>query len=324
MEETPTSYHSMSRRLVDRSQDPMRASIPTAVATSPFSKKALGTAVGALEPRDRMRLCCYYVQGLTMAETGRVLREHEATVSRKLACARKRIRAQVEQELALAHGLSAAEGDVPCAVETQRQLGSRLRNPSLTTPRVLTARRVPGGQRPARAYLDILAPGGPPRRFEHPGGHPAQHHRPAAPAFHMALHMARSAEETLDGVRGGERSLETLRQTQAEHGQRLVEPFPHARGRTRVVSVQAPRQVLQQTLGRLDGAVRVGAREDPPSPTAAVPQGDAPRCSDPYGPDTAAPARRARMSGSRPCRGPSRHRRSPADSGWCAARGWRD
>ena len=29
-----------------------------------------------------------------------------------------------------------------------------------------------------------------------------------------------------------------------------------------VVSVQAPRQVLQQTLGRLDVAVRVGARED--------------------------------------------------------------
>ena len=49
---------------------------------------------------------------------------------------------------------------------------------------------------------------------------------------------------------------------QAAHGQRLVEPFPHARGRTRVVSVQAPRQVLQQTLGRLDVAVRVGARED--------------------------------------------------------------
>ena len=45
-------------------------------------------------------------------------------------------------------------------------------------------------------------------------------------------------------------------------GQRLVEPFPHARGRTRVVSVHAPRQVLQQTLGRLDVAVRVGARED--------------------------------------------------------------
>ena len=72
-------------------------------------EKALGTAVGALEPRDRMRLGCYYVQGLTLAETGRVLREHEATVSRKLARARKRIREQVEQELALAHDLSAAE-----------------------------------------------------------------------------------------------------------------------------------------------------------------------------------------------------------------------
>ena len=118
--------------------------------------------------------------------------------------------------------------------------------------RVLTARRVPGGQPPARAYLDILSPDGTPSPLRAPGGHPAQHHRSAAPAFHMPLHMARTAEQTLDGVRGGERSLETLRQTHAEHGQRLVEPFPHARGRTRVVSVQAMRQVLQQTLGRLD------------------------------------------------------------------------
>ena len=56
--------------------------------------------------------------------------------------------------------------------------------------------------------LTSLHPTEPLRRFEHPGGDPAQHHRPAAPAFHMALHVARAAEETLNGVRGGERSLE--------------------------------------------------------------------------------------------------------------------
>ena len=34
--------------------------------------------------------------------------------------------------------------------------------------------------------------------------------------------MARATEQTLDGVRGGERSLETLRQTQADTGEQLT------------------------------------------------------------------------------------------------------
>ena len=37
---------------------------------------------------------------------------------------------------------------------------------------------------------------------------------------------------------------------QAEHGQRLVEAFSDARGRTRVVGVQAASQVLQQSFRR--------------------------------------------------------------------------
>ena len=56
-----------------------------------------------------MRLGCYYTQELTLAETGRILGEHEATVSRKLACTRTRIREHVEQALTRAHGLSPAE-----------------------------------------------------------------------------------------------------------------------------------------------------------------------------------------------------------------------
>ena len=42
-------------------------------------------------------------------ETGRILGEHEATVSRKLARTRTRIRERVEQALTRAHGLSPAE-----------------------------------------------------------------------------------------------------------------------------------------------------------------------------------------------------------------------
>ena len=48
-------------------------------------QQTLGRAIADLDPKDRLRLACYYAQGLTLAETGRVLKEHEATVSRQLA-----------------------------------------------------------------------------------------------------------------------------------------------------------------------------------------------------------------------------------------------
>jgi RNA polymerase sigma factor (sigma-70 family) len=60
---------------------------------------ALAAAVDRLEPRDRMRLACYYLQRLTLAETGRLLHEHEGTVSRQLARTRKMVRARAEVHL---------------------------------------------------------------------------------------------------------------------------------------------------------------------------------------------------------------------------------
>jgi RNA polymerase sigma-70 factor (ECF subfamily) len=62
-------------------------------------RRALGRAVGRLDPRDRLRLSCYYAQELTLAEIGRATGEHEATVSRHLARARKAIRVDVEAQL---------------------------------------------------------------------------------------------------------------------------------------------------------------------------------------------------------------------------------
>src|SRR5262245_26415922 len=38
-------------------------------------RSALGRVVSRLASRDRLRLACYYVQALTLAETGRVLKE---------------------------------------------------------------------------------------------------------------------------------------------------------------------------------------------------------------------------------------------------------
>ena len=60
---------------------------------------ALGAAMGSLASRDRLRLSCYYAQEMTLAETGRLLNEHEATVSRHLARSRRRIRDEVERHL---------------------------------------------------------------------------------------------------------------------------------------------------------------------------------------------------------------------------------
>ncbi|HET9834349.1 MAG TPA: sigma-70 family RNA polymerase sigma factor [Vicinamibacterales bacterium] len=62
-------------------------------------RQALGRAVAALTPRDRLRLGCYYVQELTLAETGRVMQESEATSSRSLARSRKTIRRDIERQL---------------------------------------------------------------------------------------------------------------------------------------------------------------------------------------------------------------------------------
>jgi RNA polymerase sigma factor (sigma-70 family) len=62
-------------------------------------RQAMNRAVGCLASRDRFRLACYYGQDLTLAETGRLLKEHEATVSRQLARTRRAIRDAVEREL---------------------------------------------------------------------------------------------------------------------------------------------------------------------------------------------------------------------------------
>jgi RNA polymerase sigma-70 factor (ECF subfamily) len=61
--------------------------------------EALAGAVSRLDARDRLRLGCYYAQDLTLAQTGRLLDEHEATVSRQLARTRRAIREDVEAHL---------------------------------------------------------------------------------------------------------------------------------------------------------------------------------------------------------------------------------
>jgi RNA polymerase sigma-70 factor, ECF subfamily len=83
--------------------DPDKARLAAAI------KLALLRAVAHLVDRDRLRLACYYRESLTLAETGRLLGEHEATVSRQLAKTRRAIRADVEQYLRREHGFGEDE-----------------------------------------------------------------------------------------------------------------------------------------------------------------------------------------------------------------------
>ena len=77
-------------------------------ADAPDSERAryvamLGTALDAalksLAPRDRMRMAYYYRHDLSLKEIGRVMDEHESTVSRRLARTRDQLKGAIERML---------------------------------------------------------------------------------------------------------------------------------------------------------------------------------------------------------------------------------
>lgn len=69
----------------------------------------LAAAMAALDPRDRLRLRCYYAEDMTLAQIGRVTRESEATVSRQLARTRRTLRDALTERLKREHRFSDAE-----------------------------------------------------------------------------------------------------------------------------------------------------------------------------------------------------------------------
>jgi len=104
----------LAQRLVDRARArtrtaPLPEEEPAAPAEQtpdpdrdrylPLIHAAFRDALSRLGARDRLRLLYYYAQGLTLAQTGRLLREHEASVSRHLSSARKTIQREVERQL---------------------------------------------------------------------------------------------------------------------------------------------------------------------------------------------------------------------------------
>ena len=71
--------------------------------------RAMTAAIAALEPKDRLRLGLYYAESLTLAEIGRGLSEHEATVSRNLTRTRKLLREATERYLREVETMSQSE-----------------------------------------------------------------------------------------------------------------------------------------------------------------------------------------------------------------------
>jgi len=105
-----------SRRLEPIEDEEGTTEIPSpAVAADPDRRRFLALvkvtllqAIASLPDRDRLRLGCYYRENLTLAQIGRLLKEHEATVSRQLTRTRRAIRVEVERLLRGEHGMSDA------------------------------------------------------------------------------------------------------------------------------------------------------------------------------------------------------------------------
>jgi len=93
----------------DAIPSPMASPDPDGVRYRALMQRAFKVALAQLTDKDRLRLACYYSQQLTLAETGRILNEHEATVSRQLAKTRQVLRREVERHLRDAHGLDEAQ-----------------------------------------------------------------------------------------------------------------------------------------------------------------------------------------------------------------------
>jgi len=83
-------------------------------------RQAVSAAAAALAPADRLRLSYYYVQGLTLAQIGRLAGEHESSVSRTLERARRALRADIERRLA-EEGLD--KGDVRQCYDWEKEDG---------------------------------------------------------------------------------------------------------------------------------------------------------------------------------------------------------
>lgn len=120
--------------------DPDRAKLVGAL------QQAIDAAVGALDANERLRLTCYHVDGMTLAEMGRLFREHEATASRKLQRIRTRVRDAVDEFLLTRAGLDRAQ--IRLSYEYALEEGG-LDWRALASPAVAASPRAPASPEPA-------------------------------------------------------------------------------------------------------------------------------------------------------------------------------
>ncbi len=71
----------------------------------PVLSRLLSEELQRLQPRDRLLLCLYYLQGISLKDIGKQFGVHEATASRWLESLRQGIRKRVEREIRRQHGL---------------------------------------------------------------------------------------------------------------------------------------------------------------------------------------------------------------------------
>jgi RNA polymerase sigma-70 factor, ECF subfamily len=81
---------------------------------------ALCEALESLSGRERMILSCYYVDRTTLAEIGRMLREHESTVSREMGRTGRALRENVTERLR--RGVAGRDGRSPEAGLDEAQI----------------------------------------------------------------------------------------------------------------------------------------------------------------------------------------------------------
>jgi RNA polymerase sigma-70 factor (ECF subfamily) len=75
----------------------------------PLLSDSMARVIRALPPSDKLLLSYYYVQGLKLAEIGRLLGDHESTISRRLSALRARIKDEVARTLEADHRLSSEQ-----------------------------------------------------------------------------------------------------------------------------------------------------------------------------------------------------------------------
>ncbi len=106
-EELPEDETGDARRPIPRGPETLPADPHRERYVASFTR-ALQTALERLDPQEKERLRLYYAEEKTLAEIGRLLGEHESSVSRHLDCVRRDLRQAVED--LLRHGIGAANG----------------------------------------------------------------------------------------------------------------------------------------------------------------------------------------------------------------------